>query len=172
IDEPSMFKYGGQSAAPIFREIVDRVMDNPDYPLARRALNPAETVAAMDAEAAPSASALAADAAPSASALSADAAGFELAEDKDSKAGSAKDPKAVKAGITIQSASSPARFSAKGRGMPDLNNSTLREALSRLKHLGLDVEYTGTGRIIRQEPPAGTPVKPGRKCLLTLGWMG
>ena len=37
LDEPSMLKYGGQSAAPIFREIVDRVLANPDYPLARMA---------------------------------------------------------------------------------------------------------------------------------------
>jgi cell division protein FtsI (penicillin-binding protein 3) len=165
IDEPSMFKYGGQSAAPIFREIVDRVMDNPAFPLARRAIKP-------NVPAAPAVAAAGNEAAAPDSALSAEVAGFKLADAQASKARGAKSPEAADDGIAMQSASPSARISAGRRGMPDLNNATLREALSRLKHLGLDVEYTGTGRIIRQEPPAGAPVKPGQKCLLTLGWMG
>jgi beta-lactam-binding protein with PASTA domain len=61
----------------------------------------------------------------------------------------------------------------KGNGsMPDLSEHTLRDALFRLKDLGLDVEYDGAGRVIRQLPPAGARIKPGQKCVLTLGWMG
>jgi beta-lactam-binding protein with PASTA domain len=41
-----------------------------------------------------------------------------------------------------------------------------------IKDLGLHVEYNGAGRVISQDPPAGAPVKAGRKCVLTLGWMG
>jgi beta-lactam-binding protein with PASTA domain len=56
--------------------------------------------------------------------------------------------------------------------MPDLSEHTLRDALFLLKDLGLEVEYNGAGRVIRQEPSAGATVKPGQKCVLTLGWMG
>jgi hypothetical protein len=56
--------------------------------------------------------------------------------------------------------------------MPDLGNCTLRDAMLRLRNLNLDVEYHGAGRIIRQEPPVGAPVRSGQKCTLTLGWMG
>jgi cell division protein FtsI (penicillin-binding protein 3)/stage V sporulation protein D (sporulation-specific penicillin-binding protein) len=58
------------------------------------------------------------------------------------------------------------------RIMPDLTNNTLRDALLKLKNLGIEVEYTGNGRIIHQEPSVGTPVRQGQKCVLTLGWMG
>ncbi|HKP97470.1 MAG TPA: penicillin-binding transpeptidase domain-containing protein [Fibrobacteria bacterium] len=162
LDEPSQFKYGGQSAAPIFREIVDRVMANPDYPLARRALKPAAPVAVAPA----------ADSSPEA-----DAAGFRYADAKRALSGAPQGMRAggSGAGIVVSDAAAPApasRAARDSRSMPDLNNHTLRDALLKLKDLGLDVEYTGTGRIIRQEPAVGVPVKPGRKCILTLGWMG
>ena len=148
LDEPSMFKYGGQSAAPIFREIVDRVMANPDYPLARRAANPVEAPAAAD------------------TALSAAQADFKFA---DARPG-------ADAGITVVPAA-PAKASkanGSGRVMPNLENDTLRDAMLKLRKtgLGLEVEYSGNGRIIRQEPASGAPVKKGQKCVLTLGWMG
>jgi cell division protein FtsI (penicillin-binding protein 3) len=56
--------------------------------------------------------------------------------------------------------------------MPDLTDHTLRDAMFMIKDLGLHVEYNGAGRVISQDPPAGAPVKAGRKCVLTLGWMG
>ena len=58
------------------------------------------------------------------------------------------------------------------RVMPDLENDTLRDALLKLKNLGLDVEYTGAGRIIRQEPAAGAAVKPGPEMRAHLGMDG
>ncbi|MEO7425237.1 MAG: penicillin-binding transpeptidase domain-containing protein [Fibrobacteria bacterium] len=154
LDEPSMLKYGGQSAAPIFREIVDRVLANPDYPLARRASKPS---AALDTSMAIS-----------------DVPGFSFAQARqplpqalsrtESQASAPSSPE------TFPQAPSQAKMDSPL--MPDLNNYTLRDALSRLRNLGLDVEYSGTGRIIRQEPAMGTPVKAGQKCTLTLGWMG
>jgi cell division protein FtsI (penicillin-binding protein 3) len=140
LDEPSQLKYGGQSAAPIFREIVDRVLANPEYPLARmaRPAPEAEIASARPVSAAP------ADAQPARAALAAEEAGL-------SRSPGAQVPRGA---------------------MPDLSEHTLRDALFRLKDLGLDVEYDGAGRVIRQQPPAGAPIKPGQKCVLTLGWMG
>ncbi|MDQ3000926.1 MAG: penicillin-binding transpeptidase domain-containing protein [Fibrobacterota bacterium] len=165
LDEPSMFKYGGQSAAPIFREIVDRVMANPDYPLARRAVTPVET--AGDSTLAP------------------DLLGYRYADARKLLSGTRHGVKAEGAGEVVlsQEPCPGARLRASdtvvvslgtldSRVMPDLNNNTLRDALLKLKNLGMKVEYTGAGRIIRQEPPMGTPVKAGQKCSLTLGWMG
>ena len=165
LDEPSMFKYGGQSAAPIFREIVDRVLANPDYPLARRANKPLEVA--------------------SDSALVPDLLGYRFADAKQVLAGTRHGMKAEGAGevVLAQDPSPGARIGSSdtvvislgeldSRIMPDLNNNTLRDALLKIKNLGLDVEYTGTGRIIRQEPSVGSPVKAGQKCTLTLGWMG
>ena len=161
IDEPSMFKYGGQSAAPIFREIVDRVMANPDYPLARRAVKPAEEPAAAD------------------TALAAAQADFKFADarpDAGIKVVPA-DPANPADPITSAASAISARASKvvrSGRAMPDLGNDTLRDAMLKLRKsgLGLDVEYSGNGRVIRQDPVPGAPVKKGQKCVLTLGWMG
>lgn len=146
LDEPSMFKYGGQSAAPIFREIVDRMMDDQDYALAGRALSPAP--AERDSSVP-------------------DPLGYRFA---DVKSLSPESGPGALAGAA-DSVAVPSRH-VDSRVMPDLNDNTLRDALVKLKNLGLKVEYTGNGRIIRQEPPAGTPVRAGRKCSLTLGWTG
>jgi cell division protein FtsI/penicillin-binding protein 2 len=159
LDEPSQLKYGGQSAAPIFREIVDRVLANPAYPLARMAKsapegNPAYPLARM-AKSAPEGE--------DASALPVSAA---------VEAGPADSQGTRKAGLADPVAALTAG-EGKGNGsMPDLSEHTLRDALFRLKDLGLDVEYDGAGRVIRQLPPAGARIKPGQKCVLTLGWMG
>jgi cell division protein FtsI/penicillin-binding protein 2 len=195
LDEPSMFKYGGQSAAPIFREIVDRVMANPDYPLARRAKDaetaPDSSIAVTDAPAYRTADAKQSVSA-NGRAMKADGqADMVLAQAPKLLASAAaqapKVPaqagKAVSGKALAQAAKSVATARAAdtlkapsatpdARVMPDLNNNTLRDALLKLKRLGLDVEYSGTGRIIRQEPAVGAPVKAGQKCVLTLGWMG
>ncbi|MDB5049278.1 MAG: stage sporulation protein [Fibrobacteres bacterium] len=165
LDEPSLFKYGGQSAAPIFREIVDRVLANPDYPLARRASKPVEVA--------------------SDSAVVPDLLGYRYADAKQVMSGTRRGMKSEGAGeVVLAQAPRPGTRvrssdtvvvslgALDSRLMPDLNNNTLRDALLKLKNLGLDVEYTGTGRIIRQEPAMGAPVKAGQKCTLTLGWMG
>jgi cell division protein FtsI (penicillin-binding protein 3) len=130
LDEPSQLKYGGQSAAPIFREIVDRLLASPEYPLARMAHE-----------------------APAANAIV--------------NAALAAEPVAVASSAGERSA----RATPAG-AMPDLSEHTLRDALSLIKDLGLEVEYNGSGRVIRQEPPPGSSIKAGQKCVLTLGWMG
>lgn len=158
IDEPSMFKYGGQSAAPIFREIVDRVMANPDYPLARRAVDPVEETAAAD------------------TVLAAAGTDFKFADAR-REAGIKvvpADPANTPDPAVSPVPGKPSQAARTGRVMPDLENDTLRDAMLKLRKsgLGLDIEYSGNGRVIRQEPVPGAPVKKGQKCVLTLGWMG
>lgn len=165
LDEPSQFKYGGQSAAPIFREMVDRLLSHPEYPLARRS-GPA-AVPKGDSSVVP------------------DLVGYRHSDAVRLLAGTGIAVKAegdgdlILAQIPLPGSRMPASGSLtlslgflESRVMPDLNNNTLRDALIKVKNLGLEVEYTGTGRIIRQEPPVGATVKPGQKCVLTLGWMG
>jgi cell division protein FtsI (penicillin-binding protein 3) len=45
--------------------------------------------------------------------------------------------------------------------MPDLRGRTLRDALEVLAPLGAEVRITGRGRVVNQEPAAGTPLEPG-----------
>jgi len=165
VDEPSTLKYGGQSAAPIFREIVDRLLANPDYPLARHAKQATEVA--------------------SDSAVIPDLLGYRYGDAAKLLAGTRHGMRTEGAGevVLTQDPRPGTRASATqtvtlslgfldNRLMPDLTNNTLRDALLKLKNLGIEVEYTGNGRIIRQDPAVGTPVRQGQKCILTLGWMG
>jgi membrane peptidoglycan carboxypeptidase len=165
LDEPSQLKYGGQSAAPIFREIVDRLLANPDYPLARQAKKSLE---------------VAAD-----SVIVPDFRGYRHADATKLLSGNrhvltTKGTGDIVVGQEPQPgtrvlAGQPVTLSLgniNNRLMPDLTNNTLRDAMLKLKDLGVEVEYSGNGRIIHQVPPSGTPVRQGEKCQLTLGWMG
>jgi cell division protein FtsI/penicillin-binding protein 2 len=182
LDEPSQFKYGGQSAAPIFREMVDRLLALPEYPLARRA---AAGAAGPSAASAGNAAQIASVSAAADSSLVPDLLGYSQDDAMRLLAGTGMAIKVEGEGdlILSQDPRPGRRIHAGGavtltlgfletRVMPDLENSALRDALIKLKHLGLDVEYSGAGRVIRQEPAPGASVKPGQKCLLTLGWMG
>jgi cell division protein FtsI (penicillin-binding protein 3) len=160
LDEPSQLKYGGQSAAPIFREIVDRVMASPEFPLARMARDVPETKGLAVGKTAP--------------------APVRVPEVPANEIENARasDPVAVVASAGGARHALPAAVAVSKHaagtmpGMPDLSEHTLRDALFLLKDLGLEVEYNGAGRVIRQEPSAGASIKPGQKCVLTLGWMG
>jgi membrane peptidoglycan carboxypeptidase len=189
LDEPSLFKYGGQSAAPIFREIVDRVLANPEYPLARMARPAPEgdasglrpvSAAAGDAQAASEGMAKAgldeSIAATAAAGEGKSPANASRRKDGLNPKGRAipKDAAAARAALVAEEGGLGRSAGAQtpNGAMPDLSEHTLRDALFRLKDLGLDVEYNGAGRVIRQQPAAGESIKPGQKCVLTLGWMG
>ena len=53
-------------------------------------------------------------------------------------------------------------------GVPDLTGMSAREALRELARLGLSVRMQGTGVVIQQHPPAGSPLEPGATCTLVL----
>lgn len=172
LDEPSQLKYGGQSAAPIFREMVDRLLTHPEYPLAR--------AAAASVPAVPASGPIGVD-----SSRVPDLLGYRQADALRLVAGTGLAVKIEGEGEVVlsQDPRPGSRIPSNGaltltlgyleaRTMPDLDGNTLRDALLKLKNLGLEVEYEGSGRIIRQEPAPGATVKPGQKCVLALGWMG
>jgi cell division protein FtsI/penicillin-binding protein 2 len=79
------------------------------------------------------------------------------------------------AAVTAQVAPTPARASADVSleevppgSMPDLRNSSARSALRRLTRLGLDVRLAGSGVVVGQNIPPGTPIEPGMTCALVL----
>jgi cell division protein FtsI/penicillin-binding protein 2 len=173
LDEPSQFKYGGQSAAPIFREIVDRMLADPDFSLARRTMPVASASMALEAPHG------AGD-----SSVVPNLMGYGRGDALRALAGTGRGAKMEGEGDVVlsQHPRPGSKASVKdtlvlslgfvdSRTMPDLSNK-LRDALLKLKSLGLEVEYSGAGRIIRQEPAMGKPVRSGQKCVLTLGWMG
>jgi cell division protein FtsI (penicillin-binding protein 3) len=58
------------------------------------------------------------------------------------------------------------RVAERNQVLPDLKGLETRVAVSRLHSLGLRVELRGSGRVVRQEPPAGTRVVRGATILL------
>ncbi len=53
-------------------------------------------------------------------------------------------------------------------GLPDLRGLGAREAVRELARLGLTARMTGTGVVVEQNPPAGTPIEAGAMCTLVL----
>jgi cell division protein FtsI (penicillin-binding protein 3) len=53
-------------------------------------------------------------------------------------------------------------------GLPDLRGLSAREAVRELARLGLTARMAGTGVVIDQHPPAGTPFEAGATCTLVL----
>ena len=52
--------------------------------------------------------------------------------------------------------------------MPDLAGLSLREALGKLRGLGLEVRVAGVGRVLDQSPPPGTELGSGQVLKLRL----
>lgn len=163
VDEPKQFKFGGQAAAPVFREILDRLAERgiggewgvPPEVLARRE-NAGREQAASRSGAAPA------------------LASFRPSE-KSSAAVPARAGSKASAGraITDRGTTDRATAGRSERGeMPDLRNSTLRDALLRMRALGVEVEYTGEGRVVEQSPEPGAPLRRGDRSRLKLGWAG
>lgn len=53
-------------------------------------------------------------------------------------------------------------------GLPDLRGLSAREALRELARLGLSARMQGTGVVVEQTPPAGSPLEPGATATLVL----
>jgi cell division protein FtsI/penicillin-binding protein 2 len=154
IDEPEQFKYGGQAAAPVFREILDRLAER-EYDWTRRPdawANGASGGAARDTLSRPKEK------------ITTTLASFRL-----KVPGSSVEPEKARSAKVAVSGSAE---STGPHEMPDLQNATLRDALQRLRALGVRVEYQGEGRVLEQSPAAGTPLRRGDRCRLSLGWAG
>ena len=53
-------------------------------------------------------------------------------------------------------------------GLPDLRGLSARDALRELARIGLSARMDGTGVVVDQQPPAGSPIEPGATCTLVL----
>jgi membrane peptidoglycan carboxypeptidase len=53
-------------------------------------------------------------------------------------------------------------------GLPDLSGLSARDAVRELARLGLTARVQGTGVVVDQHPPAGSPLEPGGTCTLVL----
>ncbi len=165
IDEPTQLKYGGQSAAPVFREITDRLMARPEFELGR--------LASM------------APTAPEDSVVMPDLVGYPP-EDGERMLrqfsfqaiwegrGNRIFHQTPRAGtkVALRDTLRLELGYLDARSMPDVKELTIRDALLKLKNLGLKVEYTGNGKVIDQIPAQGELVEPGQKCVLVLDWVG
>jgi hypothetical protein len=56
--------------------------------------------------------------------------------------------------------------------MPDLRGTALRDALLRLRALGVEADFAGEGRVRDQTPAPGAPLRRGDRARLVLGWSG
>ena len=63
----------------------------------------------------------------------------------------------------------PARIRVAAVETPDFIGMTVREALAEAAVRGLDLDMSGTGLAVRQEPPAGTPVQSGAVVRVSFG---
>lgn len=152
LDEPAKLKYGGQSAAPIFREILDKIVEgkialskNPEIWTAGKVWDSIPGTAMR-----------------------------RPATETNSP------PLFTKASYTPvwtsqenpQKADAPQRNPVSGNKMPDLRKASLLNALKALQEFEVQVEYQGEGKVLEQEPPPGTIMHKGDHCRLKLGWTG
>jgi cell division protein FtsI/penicillin-binding protein 2 len=166
IDEPAGMHYGGEVAAPVFRRIATAVLGP------GREFEGLRTVAAPVAPEEPRAGRTAVPdvrlMTPGAALTVLDRAGFEPALRGERGArvlGQDPTPGARVAPGTI------IRLSCTlddGSQLPDLRGLSLREALRRLRGVGVEARVEGVGAVAEQSPPAGSPVRPGLVCRLRL----
>ncbi|HAO98890.1 MAG TPA: hypothetical protein DCQ83_02475 [Fibrobacteres bacterium] len=164
LDEPTKLKYGGQSAAPIFREILDRVSEErlgwPDHPVTWTQTESVRAIPGGD----PVKIALAAQS-------KKETAGMLLASATSTKSDAGK---VIPASYAVPEEAPESQVATSGsssdRVMPDLHNATLRDALLRMKALAIEVDYQGAGKVREQDPLPGAPLKRGSHCRLQLGW--
>lgn len=143
IDEPELEKHGGRSAAPIFKEIIERTasLGGTYTSLIRKDF--ADTLLVVP----PAPVALASVRMPS---LSAEESNGDSIQSVDSG---------------LRETSGPIVWR-----MPNLTNLSLRDAMQKLGGMPLRVQYNGRGKVVSQDPPYNAVISPGQKCIITLNW--
>ena len=156
IDEPKGAYYGGTVAAPVFRKIISGLAAADVGLLARfgRGLDSLPQSETWSASSLPPADSLLAMILPE-----------EVASTR--QAAAAFGPPAVPSQPPLIVAPE-APSSGSYVEIPDLTGLTAREAYRRLSRALLETELVGTGRVVRQEPAAGTTVARGQVCVLHL----
>ncbi len=165
IDEPRGKRYyGGQVAAPVFREVVLDLMRLPDGPFEARGAEVATRPPAPAPVTVPDLRLLPPAEAERRLAANGLRARFE-GEGPRALAQSPAAGGAVERGTGVVVWLSPPEDSA-SRRMPDLAGLAVREALRRLAPLGLRPRIEGRGLVVRQSPEAGAPLESGTSARL------
>ncbi len=60
------------------------------------------------------------------------------------------------------------QYAAQKAAMPDVTGLSLRKGLRKIGSLNLEITISGSGRIVAQEPAAGTPLADAESCRLVL----
>ena len=77
-----------------------------------------------------------------------------------------KSPKGEIIRVSLSDMKREARRIEKTEKMPDLRGRSMREAFRILNGYDLKPNFVGSGRVIKQNPPGGTPLKGVKKCII------
>jgi stage V sporulation protein D (sporulation-specific penicillin-binding protein) len=161
VDEPKKGYYGGDVAAPVFKKIMEDLYRLRGGPLAPRPLEANVGLPRAVAVAVPGVRML-----PIAQAKQVLAeAGLRARVDGGGTRVFAQVPAAgthADKGTVVALATAP-----EGSGLPNVVGLTVREALTQLASVAAQAQVVGRGVVVRQEPAPGSPVVPGRACVLT-----
>jgi len=144
IDEPVGAYYGGLVAAPIYKVCAERILQHLNiFPERRRAIAPRVVYASLN---------------PGAQ-VEMVAEGDGLVEPAMEPAAPPRDEPAVVEAVVR---------SHDGPEFPDLRGKTIREAARVMRTMGVPFEAKGTGYVVAQEPPPGSPLRSASRCRLVL----
>jgi hypothetical protein len=156
LEAPKGEYYGGQVAAPVFRDITAQTLrllnvqpDQPVRPAPRKKSIPADQLADF----------------------------VEMTPDDAGKLPSTADGAILVArsaplppnGAAASPQAGPKALRLTDLTAPDLRGLTLREAVAKASSLGLPVDSQGAGVVVNQSPAAGTPMEHGALIRLELG---
>ncbi len=145
MDDPQLDKYGGSSAGPVFKEIMDRLVSTPSSDLI---VEKPTTIDSRDNKHAKNEKK-----------VSIHMASFGGNGEEEGQ-------------LLNQRKVSPAKHELEDfqtQSMPDLRNLSLRDAIIRLKDFEVEVNYSGIGNVVTQSPAPNSKVSRGIKCTLKLG---
>lgn len=157
LEAPKGEYYGGQVAAPVFRDITAQALrlldvqpDQPVRPAPKKKSIPPDMLADF----------------------------VEMTPDEAGRLSSAADgailvartaPLPSNEALVKPQAAAPKALRLTDLTAPDLKGLTLREALAKASSLGLSVDSQGAGVVVRQSPPARAPMEEGAEIRLELG---
>ena len=168
LDEPKKFHTGGMTAAPIFHDITVRLLHCQDLPYGGRVFALSHPDSSTGFVSVPRLEGLKVD-----SALTL-CRRLSLNVHLEGMAGKVTDQSLrpemrVRKGERIRLVAEAVSDSTQSARMPDLLGLPIREALSRLRELGVPVKVEGTGFIRSQVPAQGEPVMGKCVCRLIAG---
>jgi len=172
LDEPKDVHYGGLTAAPVFKNIVTRILHSQELPYGAKILGRGRTIPAP----VPSETFV-----PDLTALTRDRVislcgqyGLKLEFEG---VGDVALRQSLRAGrsampgdrITVYTEEKEAALEPAVEKMPQLLGMPLRLAVEKLTGKGIKIKVTGSGSVVRQDPAGGSELKKNSMCVLEAG---